>query len=323
MRGVGVLLLTMLARMRALSSPRAASALARCVTPRHIPLVARFNPAPRLLSTDTAPQRRNAFLQTVKEAARLSEVIAESGVHVDDSGSSIKATCPFHGDGNERTPSLNIDDEQGLYHCFACGASGNVFSYLMDYENVEFKEALAMLAKRYGIRPTADEARGRGARRSSDAVVAAHERLLHALEASLVSVSATQPLALPGQSVSQSVLNNPWHGQVSQSVSSTQPPAWGIGSPGRVDHPMDACSCHHRRAQCTTRESYAILRRGRHAYRCLRSVESRSAPPSPSASDTLPVGRDRRRTRLLRICSSMRTASSPTSSKRRESFIHE
>ena len=212
MRGVGVLLLTMLARMRALSSPRAASALARCVTPRHIPLVARYNPAPRLLSTDTAPQRRNAFLQTVKEAARLSEVIAESGVHVDDSGSSIKATCPFHGDGNERTPSLNIDDEQGLYHCFACGASGNVFSYLMDYENVEFKEALAMLAKRYGIRPTADEARGRGARRSSDAVVAAHERLLHALEASLVSVSATQPLA--------------WPGQVSQSVISTQPLAW-------------------------------------------------------------------------------------------------
>ena len=185
MRGLlGVLLLTMLARMRALSSQRAASALARCVTARHMPVVARYNPAPRLLSSDSAPQRRNAFLQTVKEAARLSEVIAESGVHVDDSGSSIKATCPFHGDGNERTPSLNIDDEQGVYHCFACGASGNVFSYLMDYENVDFKEALGMLAKRYGIRPTAEEARGRGSRRSSDAVVAANERLLHALEAS-------------------------------------------------------------------------------------------------------------------------------------------
>ncbi len=57
--------------------------------------------------------------------------------------------CPFH---EERTPSFGIDPVQKLYHCFGCGASGDVFTFISETESVDFKGALELLADRYGVK---------------------------------------------------------------------------------------------------------------------------------------------------------------------------
>ena len=68
------------------------------------------------------------------------------------------ARCPFHGDGKESTPSMTVNDEKGMYYCFGCGQSGDVFTFLQELEGVDFRGALMKLADRYGI-----SARGGGA----------------------------------------------------------------------------------------------------------------------------------------------------------------
>jgi DNA primase len=59
-------------------------------------------------------------------------------------GRNFKTNCPFH---NENTPSLVISPERQIWHCFGCGKGGDAFTFLMEYENMEFPEALRALAK--------------------------------------------------------------------------------------------------------------------------------------------------------------------------------
>lgn len=63
-------------------------------------------------------------------------------------GSSYFGLCPFH---NEKSPSFSVSPAKQMYYCFGCGAGGNVFTFLMEYENFTFVEALQMLADRAGI----------------------------------------------------------------------------------------------------------------------------------------------------------------------------
>ncbi len=63
-------------------------------------------------------------------------------------GKSHKALCPFH---HEKTPSFVVSSEKQIYHCFGCGAGGNVFSFVMKHENIGFPEAVEMLAEKAGI----------------------------------------------------------------------------------------------------------------------------------------------------------------------------
>jgi len=63
-------------------------------------------------------------------------------------GRNFKTNCPFH---NENTPSLVISPERQIWHCFGCGKGGDAFTFLMEYENMEFPEALRALAKKAGI----------------------------------------------------------------------------------------------------------------------------------------------------------------------------
>ena len=64
------------------------------------------------------------------------------------SGNSYKCCCPFH---SEKTPSFNVSRDKQMYYCFGCGAGGNVFTFIMKYENYTFSEAVQYLAKRAGI----------------------------------------------------------------------------------------------------------------------------------------------------------------------------
>ena len=63
-------------------------------------------------------------------------------------GSSYFGLCPFH---NEKTPSFSVTPSKQMYYCFGCGAGGNVFSFVMQYENFTFPEAVKMLAERAGV----------------------------------------------------------------------------------------------------------------------------------------------------------------------------
>lgn len=63
-------------------------------------------------------------------------------------GRSFKALCPFH---HEKTPSFIVSSEKQIFHCFGCGAGGNVFGFVMKYENMTFIEAVELLADKAGI----------------------------------------------------------------------------------------------------------------------------------------------------------------------------
>ena len=85
------------------------------------------------------------------EEVRMKNDIVEviSGyVKLTRKGSSYFGLCPFH---NEKSPSFSVSPGKQMYYCFGCGAGGNVFTFLMEYENYTFVEALKHLAERAGI----------------------------------------------------------------------------------------------------------------------------------------------------------------------------
>jgi DNA primase len=96
---------------------------------------------------------------------RLSIIdLVESYTSVKKTGRGYVGLCPFH-DG--RNPSMHIDEEKGLFHCFSCGAGGDILGFYMRYNNTTFPEALAELAKRANIpiektAPKTKGARGAG-----------------------------------------------------------------------------------------------------------------------------------------------------------------
>lgn len=69
-------------------------------------------------------------------------------VRLQKKGSSYFGLCPFH---NEKSPSFSVSRDKQMFYCFGCGKGGNVFTFLMDYENFSFPEALKVLADRAGV----------------------------------------------------------------------------------------------------------------------------------------------------------------------------
>lgn len=86
-------------------------------------------------------------LDEIIQANDIIDVIS-SYTQVKRRGKAFLALCPFHPDKN---PSLNISQQKQVYHCFACGASGNVFTFVMEYDKITFVEAATKLAFRAGI----------------------------------------------------------------------------------------------------------------------------------------------------------------------------
>ena len=86
-------------------------------------------------------------IDQIQARSDIVEVISRY-IPLQKAGRNFKAQCPFH---NEKTPSFVVSPDKQIYHCFGCGAGGNVFSFLMKYENLEFPEVVGMLAEKAGI----------------------------------------------------------------------------------------------------------------------------------------------------------------------------
>lgn len=83
----------------------------------------------------------------IKNSANIVDIVSEV-VHLKKTGKNFVGLCPFH---SEKTPSFTVSPEKQIFYCFGCGAGGNIFSFLMKNQGLEFPEAARFLANRYGI----------------------------------------------------------------------------------------------------------------------------------------------------------------------------
>ncbi len=95
----------------------------------------------------TAGNLREEVKNRVREAADIVQVIGDV-VELKKAGSRYTGLCPFHA---EKTPSFSVNPPGQFFHCFGCGESGDVFSFVMKYHRLSFPEALKELARRYHI----------------------------------------------------------------------------------------------------------------------------------------------------------------------------
>lgn len=100
----------------------------------------------------------NSPVQKIKERLGIEEVVS-SYIKLEKAGSTLKAKCPFH---NEKTPSFFVSTERNNYYCFGCGAKGDIFTFVQEFEGLDFKGTLKILAERAGVslseyKPTPEE----------------------------------------------------------------------------------------------------------------------------------------------------------------------
>ncbi|MGH9201351.1 MAG: DNA primase, partial [Vicinamibacterales bacterium] len=88
-----------------------------------------------------------SFIDEVRSASDIVAVVSDT-VSLRKAGKSYKGLCPFHG---EKTPSFTVDRDRGFFHCFGCGAGGDVFKFVELQEKLGFQEAVRHLAQRFGV----------------------------------------------------------------------------------------------------------------------------------------------------------------------------
>jgi len=88
-----------------------------------------------------------AFVEDVRARADIVQVVQEY-VSLKKAGTSYKGLCPFHG---EKTPSFHVNREKGFFHCFGCGAGGDVIKFVEMQEKMGFADAVRLLARKFGL----------------------------------------------------------------------------------------------------------------------------------------------------------------------------
>ena len=94
------------------------------------------------------PVIKPTCVRDLKLRVNLADVVARMVTLRKAGGARVKGLCPFH---NEKTPSFNVDPDKGYYHCFGCGKSGDIISFVRETEQLNFSEAVEALGKRFGI----------------------------------------------------------------------------------------------------------------------------------------------------------------------------
>ena len=87
------------------------------------------------------------IIEQVRQASDIVDILGQY-VRLKKRGRNFLALCPFH---NEKTPSFSVSPDKQIYHCFGCGKGGNVFTFLMEHENMSFVETVRFLAQKAGI----------------------------------------------------------------------------------------------------------------------------------------------------------------------------
>src|ERR1700727_720333 len=108
-------------------------------------------------------------------------------VPLKQAGRNLKAPCPFH---QEKTASFMVSPEKGIYHCFGCGEGGDIFSFVMKMEGVEFREALEILARKAGVELKTRTGDGGAAKKMRERLYEAHALAVRYFQASLVANKA-------------------------------------------------------------------------------------------------------------------------------------
>ena len=88
-----------------------------------------------------------SFLQDLKMRNDITDVVS-GYVNLKRRGRNMVGLCPFHG---EKTPSFNVYTENGSFYCFGCGVGGDVISFIMKIENLDYVDAVKYLAQRAGL----------------------------------------------------------------------------------------------------------------------------------------------------------------------------
>lgn len=88
-----------------------------------------------------------SFVKELESTISISDLIGRK-LPLKRRGRDFVACCPFH---HEKTPSFSVSDAKGIYHCFGCGKTGNIFTFVMETEGLNFKEAIEYIANMYGI----------------------------------------------------------------------------------------------------------------------------------------------------------------------------
>ena len=92
-------------------------------------------------------------IENIRQNIDIVDIISEY-IPLTSKGKNFFGICPFHSD---HSPSMSVSREKQIYKCFACGASGNVFDFVKEYENINFFEAVKILAKKAGIKININE----------------------------------------------------------------------------------------------------------------------------------------------------------------------
>ncbi len=89
----------------------------------------------------------SSTVEQIKQRLSIEDIVS-SYIKLEKAGSNLKARCPFH---NEKTPSFVVSPERGSYYCFGCGAKGDIFTFVQEFESVDFIGALKLLADKAGV----------------------------------------------------------------------------------------------------------------------------------------------------------------------------
>jgi len=140
-----------------------------------------------------------ATLEQIRAASDIVDVIG-SYVPLKRAGANFTALCPFH---KEKTPSFNVNPHRQIFHCFGCHKGGDVFTFVKEYENIDFPDAVRRLAERAKIPLEMESSPGhQRARHIKDTLLQIHEQITQRWQNALANEAAGQPardyLALRG-----------------------------------------------------------------------------------------------------------------------------
>src|ERR1700704_2565154 len=128
------------------------------------------------------------FSEATKERVRAASDIVEiigSYVPLKRAGANFVALCPFH---KEKTPSFNVNPQRQIFHCFGCHKGGDVFTFVKEYESIDFPEALRRLADRAKIPLEYEQGAGeQQSRHLKETLLQIHEQIAQRWQNALAS----------------------------------------------------------------------------------------------------------------------------------------